>query len=75
MVSFNHTYGFPGGAEGVNYFTGKLMTPSSALSIAKADANSFIVAAAADIDGDGKPDIIAVDENNRIWVVQDDLAD
>jgi type IV pilus assembly protein PilA len=72
---FNYTYGFAGGSEGVNYFTGKLGTSSSALSIAKADANSFIVAAAADIDGDGKLDIVAVDENNRIWVVQDDLAD
>ena len=68
-----YTYGFAG-AEGRNYFTGKLQTPASHLIAAKADANSFVVIAAGDIDGDGNPDIMAVDQNNKIWIVQDDLS-
>jgi hypothetical protein len=28
----------------------------------------------ADIDGDGEPDVLSVDQNNNITVVQDDLA-
>jgi len=69
-----YTYGFAHGAEGKNYFVGKLQTPTTYLSAAKADANSFVVVAAGDIDGDGIPDIMAVDQNNRIWIVQDDLS-
>jgi prepilin-type N-terminal cleavage/methylation domain-containing protein len=69
-----YTYGFAHGAEGKNYFTGSLKTPASHLSAAKADANSFVIIAAGDIDGDGVPDIMAVDQNNRIWIIQDDLS-
>jgi len=69
-----YTYGFAHGAEGTNYFTGKLETSHTNLGMAKADKDSFIVVAAGDIDGDGKPDIVAVDQNNKIWIVQDDLA-
>ncbi|HEB41430.1 MAG TPA: prepilin-type N-terminal cleavage/methylation domain-containing protein [Candidatus Dependentiae bacterium] len=71
---FYYTYGFAG-SEGTNYFTGKLNTSSSYLSEAKAGENSFVAVAAGDIDGDGKPDILVVDEHNNIRVVQDDLAD
>ncbi len=71
---FYYTYGFAG-SEGINCFTGKLNTSSSHLGTAKADKNSFVVVAAGDIDGDGKPDILAVDEYNNIKVIQDDLAD
>lgn len=70
---FYYTYGFSHGSEGKNYFTGKINTSHTYLSLSKADANSFIVVAAADIDNDGTPDIVAVDQNNRIWIVQDDL--
>lgn len=70
---FYYTYGFPG-SEGTNYFTGKLGTSSSYLSNAHADDNSFVAIAAADIDGDGYPDIIAVDQFNNITILQDDLA-
>lgn len=72
---FYYTYGFGGGGEGRGYFTGKLETPASHLSIAKADKDGFVAVAAGDIDGDGKPDILTVDQNNTIKVVQDDLAD
>lgn len=71
--NFYYTYGFPG-QEGVNYFTGKLGTSSSYLSNAHADGNSFVAVAAGDIDGDGYPDIIAVDQFNNITILQDDLA-
>lgn len=70
---FYYTYGFPG-SEGVNYFTGKLGTSSSNLSNAYANDNSFVAIAAGDIDGDGYPDIIAVDQYNNITILQDDLA-
>lgn len=71
---FYYTYGFAG-SEGTNYFTGKLNASSSHLSEAKAGENSFVAVAAGDIDGDGKPDILVVDEYNNIRVIQDDLAD
>ena len=72
--NFYYTYGFSG-AEGQNYFTGKLKTPASHLNGTKADNNTFIAYAVGDIDNDGKPDIVSIDENNVIKVVQDDLAD
>lgn len=73
--NFYYTYGFSSGSEGQAYVTGKLKTPASALAGSRADTNSFLVYAAGDIDGDGRPDILSVDENNMIKIVQDDLAD
>lgn len=67
-----YTYGFPG-TEGRNYFSGKLQTSASHLASAKVDSTSFVAVAAGDIDGDGSPDILAVDQNNKIWIIQDDL--
>jgi type IV pilus assembly protein PilE len=69
---FYYTYGFPG-AEGRNNFTGNLQTPASTLSGARADAAGFVAYAAGDIDSDGKPDILSIDETGRITIVQDDL--
>lgn len=70
---FYYTYGFPG-SEGTNHFTGKLQASSSDLSNGYANDNSFVAIAAGDIDGDGYPDIIAVDQFNNITILQDDLA-
>jgi len=71
---FYYTYGFASGGEGKGYFTGKLETPASHLNMSRANDKSFIIAAAGDIDGDGEPDILTVDENNNIKIVQDDLS-
>ncbi len=70
--NFYYTYGFTG-AEGRNNFVGKLKTPNSHLQASKADNNGFIAVAVGDIDNDGTPDILTVDENNSIVIVQDDL--
>lgn len=70
---FYYTYGFGQGSEGQNYFTGKLGTSNSNLNKAYANEKGFLVLAAGDIDGDGTPDILSVDENNNIVIVQNDL--
>lgn len=69
---YYYTYGFVG-SEGKNHFTGKLETGSSHLNLAKADSQGFVAVAAGDIDGDGTPDILTVDQNNNIQIIQDDL--
>ena len=71
---FYYTYGFAEGAEGKNYFTGKLGTSHANLSMAHAGEHGFLIVAAGDIDGDGKPDILTVDHDNNIIIVTDDLA-
>ena len=74
--SIYYTYGFGGGTEGKSYFVGSLGTPSSALTDAKATKDGFAsVRAAGDIDGDGEPDVLTINENNEIKIVKDDLAD
>ena len=70
--NFYYTYGF-NGAEGRNFFTGRLETSSSHLGQASAGKDSFVAVAAGDIMGSGKPDVLTVDENNRITIVQDGL--
>lgn len=72
---FYYTYGFGQGAEGKNYFTGKLSTASSHLARSHADANSFVMVAAGDITGSGKMDIITINQNNEIKVEQDALGE
>ena len=71
--NFYYTYGF-NGAEGRNFFTGRLGTSSSNLSQASAGKDHFVAVAAGDITGNGKADILTVDENNRITIVQDALS-
>src|SRR3989344_1148956 len=72
--NFYYTYGFGNGSEGRNYFTGKLNTSRSHLSNTSASPSGFKAVAAGDIMGNGKPDILMVDENNTITIVQDALA-
>jgi len=72
---FCYTYGFSYGTEGSNYFTGNLEASSSLLSMSAIGKDTFLIAAAGDIDGDGKYDILTVDQNNNVVVYQDDLAD
>lgn len=69
-----YTYGFSGG-EGQNNFVGSLKAGSGELRNTRADASGFVAAAAGDIDGDGKTDIITIDQDSKITIVQDDLAD
>jgi prepilin-type N-terminal cleavage/methylation domain-containing protein len=71
---FYYTYGFAGGQEGQSYFTGKLNSPASDLQQTQAGQDSFVAAAAGDIDGDGLADILTVNQFNDIKIVQDDLA-
>ena len=68
-----YTYGFSG-SEGRNYFTGKLGTGNGNLSQSNVSKNKFVAVATGDILGNGHPDIITVDEANRIIIVQDGLA-
>jgi prepilin-type N-terminal cleavage/methylation domain-containing protein len=72
---FYYSYGFGSGSEGEHYFTGKLEATMSSLQLAKADKDSFLVLAAADIDGDDKQDIIGINEKHEIIIIQDDLQD
>jgi hypothetical protein len=69
-----YSYGFPG-AAGKNNIEGKLGGGTAALSSGKAGKEGFVAVAVADIDGDGEPDIITIDQTNNITQVKDDLAD
>ena len=73
--SFRYTYGFGHGTEGVNYYTGNLSTSHGSLGRGYADERGFVAVAAGDIDADGKPDILTVDETGTIRIVEDDLAE
>lgn len=68
-----YSYGFPG-AEGKNNIAGKLGGGASGLSSGKAGKDSFVAVAAGDIDGDGEPDILTIDQTNKITIEKDDLA-
>ena len=71
----NYTYGFAGSA-GTNHIIGKLGADTSALAAhSVAGDQNFVVVAVADIDGDGKSDVITINENREIKIVQDDLSD
>lgn len=70
----NYTYGFAG-APNINHVLGKLGKDTGALSQAFANNHGFVAVAIGDIDGDGKPDVITINENREIKIVQDDLND
>jgi type IV pilus assembly protein PilA len=71
---FNYTYGFADGSEGQHFFSGKLGAPASALKNSHFDKDSFLITAAADIDGDKKLDILGVKHTGEIIILEDDLA-
>ena len=70
---FYYTYGFSG-QEGQNYFSGKLNSIPAAFAKAFAGKEKFIALAVGDVNGDGKLDVIAVDENNNITILEDALS-
>lgn len=71
-----YTYGLSAsGSEGVDFFVGKLGTPASHLTYAQVNERGFVAVAAGDIDGDGIPDILLINESGQIKLAQDDLAD
>jgi prepilin-type N-terminal cleavage/methylation domain-containing protein len=67
-----YTYGFSG-SEGKNNIVGSLKTPASAFVSSYADKNGFSLAAAGDIDNDGKPDVLTINQNGKITIQTDDL--
>lgn len=66
-----YSYGFSGG-QGTSSVTGALGTPVSGGSASK---DSFVAVAAGDIDGDGQPDIISIDQDMNVVIVKDDIKD
>lgn len=68
----HYSYGFPG-AEGKNNIKGKLGDVVG-LSSGKAGKDTFVVVATGDIDGDGEPDTLTIDQTNKITIEKDDLA-
>lgn len=70
---FYYTYGFVG-KEGETYFTGKLEASLEKSAQCYANKNGFLAVAVGDIDGDGKPDVIGINEKHEIIILEDDLA-
>ena len=70
----NYSYGFAG-TPGLNHVIGKMGKDISPLAGASANENSFTIVACADIDGDGKSDVITINENRQIKILQDDLSE
>lgn len=69
-----YTYGFAG-TNGVNYITGKLKASGADLSkYTSASPDGFTVAAIADIDGDGKLDVITINDKKQIKIIEDDCV-
>lgn len=68
----NYTYGFSG-SEGTNFISGKLKVDIKELGITKADNNSFIAGAVADLNGTGKQDLITINEKREINISKDGL--
>jgi len=65
-----YTYGFANGG-GDSAFEGSLKAPSSALAGTSASGGTFVVGAAADIDG-GVADVLTVDQTGEIKIAVDD---
>src|SRR3990167_3343675 len=69
-----YTYGFAG-TEGINYITGNLKASGADLSkYSSASTDGFTVVAIGDIDGDGKLDVITMNDRKQVKIVEDDCA-
>lgn len=69
-----YTYGFAG-AQGVNYIKGKLDSHVDRLGqLAKADKTGFVAVAIGDLDGDGKDDVLTINDKGELTIVEDDLS-
>jgi type IV pilus assembly protein PilA len=66
-----YSYGFVG-SEGVNNFSGSLKS-TAIPEYCQASQDAFVVCAVADIDGDGKFDILTINQNNDLQIVSDDI--
>ena len=66
-----YSYGFVG-QENKNYFVGSMKT-TAIPSQCTANTDSFTACALADIDGDGKFDILTINQNNELIIISDDL--
>ena len=69
---FYYTYGFGDGAEGQNYFTGKLNTPHTLLIGTMAGNDSFVAGAAGYVNG-SKADVLTVNDVHDVVIVQDGI--
>lgn len=67
-----YSYGFAG-TQGTHWMMGMQGRSLTIPSYAKANANGFVAVAIADIDGDGKPDILTIDQTRKISIISDDL--
>ncbi len=54
--------------------SGKCSVGAQHASQGSAGKTGFVAVAAADIDGDGQPDIISIDHTNTIKIIRDDLT-
>ncbi len=70
---FYYTYGFAGGQEGVNYFTGKFGTPSQSIGQTGATKQSFVAGAAGTVQAQGKADVWTIDENRNLQNLQNGI--
>lgn len=67
-----YSYGFAG-KQGINWIAATQGKSEAMPTIARVTPDGFVVAAVADIDGDGIADIVTIDQRRVITIVQDDL--
>ncbi len=68
-----YTYGFSKGSEKKNFLTGALKAPAGALKGTFAQGQAFKIGAAGDIDGDGDPDFLTINQDGELKIEHDDL--
>jgi prepilin-type N-terminal cleavage/methylation domain-containing protein len=71
--NFYYSYGFSQGAQGENFFLGKLGTPATELKESVITPDGFTIVAAGNIYNKNKPDKLAIKETGEITILQDGL--